>query len=330
MSALQSGLTPKMRPLPQKRSGLVAALDVGTSKVACLIARLRPREPDDVLRHRTHSIDVLGFGHTVARGMKAGSVVDLAGSAVGERDIARVLTAGSRHSIRAGRAVLHSLPLGYRVDDATGVRDPRGMLARRFGIDMHVVTTDISLVRNLMLAVERCHLNVEAMVTSSYVAGLSVLADDEAELGAAVIDLGAGTTSIAVFAGGQFVHADGFALGGRHVTLDLARGLHARIPDAERLKALYGGVLIGGSDEREMIAVPPVDDDEMEAPQFVSRASLVRFIKPRIEEIFEMVRDRLAASPFAAELRGRVVLTGGARPLTGLAGLVGHILARSG
>ena len=373
MSALQFGLTPKMRPLPQKRSGLVAALDVGTSKVACLIARLRPRDPDDVLRHRSHSIDVLGFGHTVARGMKAGSVVDLdeaesairqcaelaerhakmqlesvivsvsagrpasehitasvdvAGSAVGERDIARVLTAGSRHSIRAGRAVLHSLPLGYRVDDATGVRDPRGMLARRFGIDMHVVTTDISLARNLMLAVERCHLNVEAMVTSSYVAGLSVLADDEAELGAAVIDLGAGTTSIAVFAAGQFVHADGFALGGRHVTLDLARGLHSRIPDAERLKTLYGSVLIGGSDEREMIAVPPVDDDEMEAPQFVSRASLVRFIKPRIEEIFEMVRDRLAASPFAAEPRGRVVLTGGASQLTGLAGLAGQILAR--
>jgi len=351
----------------------MTGLDVGTSKVACLIARLRPREPDDVLRHRTHSIDVLGFGHTVARGMKAGSVVDLAeaesairqcaelaernarmqleavivsvsagrpvsehitasvdvaGSAVGERDIARVLTAGSRHSIRAGRAVLHSLPLGYRVDDATGVRDPRGMLARRFGIDMHVVTTDISLARNLMLAVERCHLNVEAMVTSSYVAGLSVLADDEAELGAAVIDLGAGTTSIAVFAGGQFVHADGFALGGQHVTTDIARGLNARIVDAERIKTLYGSVLAGGSDERDMITVPPINDDEREQTQFVSRATLVQIIKPRVEEILEMVRDRLATSVFAAEARGRVVLTGGASQLTGLAELAGRILDR--
>ena len=239
-----------------------------------------------------------------------------------------MLTAGSRHSVREGRAVLHSLPLGYVVDDAAGIRDPRGMLARRFGIDMHVVTADISVARNLMLTVERCHLDVEAMVASPYVAGLSVLADDEADLGAAVIDMGAGTTSIAVFAGGQFVHADGFALGGTHVTMDLARGLHARVPDAERIKTLYGSVLTGGSDERDMIAVPPVDNDELEAPQFVSRASLVRFIKPRIEEIFEMVRDRLAGSPFAAEPRGRVVLTGGASQLTGLSGLAGQVLGR--
>ena len=373
MSALQSGLTPKMKPLPPKRSVLVAALDVGTSKIACLIGRLKPRQPDDVLQHRSHAVDVLGFGHTLARGIKAGGVVDLAeaegairqcadlaertakmqldsvivsisagrpasdlisasidvtGQSIGERDISRVLTAGSRHSVRERRAVLHSLPLGYVVDDAAGVRDPRGMLARRFGIDMHVVTTDISVARNLMLTVERCHLNVEAMVTSPYVAGLSVLADDEADLGAAVIDMGAGTTTIAVFAGGHFVHADGFALGGRHVTMDLARGLHARVPDAERIKTLYGSVLTGGSDERDMIAVPPVDNDEMEAPQFVSRASLVRFVKPRVEEIFEMARDRLAASPFAAEPRGRVVLTGGASQLTGLSGLAAQVLGR--
>jgi len=140
--------------------------------------------------------------------------------------------------------------------------------------------------------------------------------------------MGAGTTTIAVFAGGQFVHADGFALGGRHVTMDLARGLHARVPDAERIKTLYGSVLSGGSDERDMIAVPPVDHDENEPPQFVSRAALVRFIKPRVEEIFEMVRDRLKASPFAAEPRGRVVLAGGASQLTGLTGVAAQVLGR--
>jgi cell division protein FtsA len=373
MSALQFGLTPKMKPLGPKRSVLVGAVDVGTSKVACLIGRLKPREPDDVLPHRSHAVSVLGFGHTVARGMKAGSVIDLAQAeaairqcadlaersahmqldsvilsisagrpaselisasidvaspSIGQKEIARVLTAGSRHSVREGRAVLHSLPVGYAVDGAAGIRDPRGMLGRRFGIDMHVVTADVSVSRNLMLSVERSHLSIEAMVASPYVAGLSVLADDEAELGAAVIDIGAGTTTIAVFSGGQFVHADGFALGGTHVTMDLARGLHARVPDAERIKTLYGSVLTGGSDERDMIAVPPVENDGVEAPQFVSRAKLVRFIKPRIEEIFEMVRDRLAASPFAAEPRGRVVLTGGASQLTGLAGLAGHVLAR--
>jgi cell division protein FtsA len=372
MSALQLGLTPKMKPLSPKRSAMVAALDVGTSKIACLIGRLKPRQSQDVLPQRSHSIDVLGFGHTLARGIKAGAVIDLAdaeaavrqavdaaersakmqlhsvvvsvsagrpaselfsasidvASAISERDIARVLAAGRRHSARPGRAVLHSLPIGYVLDNANGIRDPRGMLGRRFGIDMHVATTDVSVARNLMLAIERCHLDVEAMVASSYVAGLSTLADDEADLGAALIDMGAGTTTIAVFSGGRFTHADGFALGGRHVTLDLARGLNARVSDAERIKTLYGSVLTGAADERDMIAVPPVDNDEREAPQFVSRANLVRIIKPRVEEILEMVRDRLASSPFASEPRGRVVVTGGASQLTGLAGLATQILGR--
>jgi cell division protein FtsA len=202
------------------------------------------------------------------------------------------------------------------------------MLARRFGVDMHVMTTDIAAARNLMLAVERCHLSVEAMVASPYVAGLSVLADDEADLGSAVIDMGAGTTTMAVFSAGHCVHASGFALGGYHVTMDIARGLNARIVDAERIKTFYGSVLTGGSDERDMITIPPVGDDDREAPQFVSRASLVRIIKPRVEEILEMVRDRLAASSFAAEPRGRVVLTGGASQLSGLPELAARILGR--
>src|SRR4029078_10432841 len=121
-----------------------------------------------------------------------------------------------------------------------GVVEPRGMLANEFGVDMHVVTADAAAARNLMLAVERCHLQVETMVAAPYVAGLSAIADDEAEVGAALIDMGAGTTTTAVFADGHFAHAEGFALGGNHVTMDLARGLNARIADAERIKTLHG------------------------------------------------------------------------------------------
>jgi cell division protein FtsA len=165
-------------------------------------------------------------------------------------------------------------------------------------------------------------------VASPYVAGLAVLADDEADLGAAVVDMGAGTTTIAAFRGGRLVHLDGFALGGHHVTMDIARGLNARIDDAERIKTLYGSVLAGGSDERDMITVPPISEDERDPPQFVSRAMLVGIIKPRVEEILEMVRDRLAAAPLAAEQRGNVILTGGASQLTGLADLASRILGR--
>ncbi len=238
------------------------------------------------------------------------------------------MAAGSRHSLRDGRAVLHSLPVGYSIDGVDGVRDPRGMLGSRFGVDMHIATTDIAAARNMMLAVERCHLDVEAMVASPYVAGLAVLADDEADLGSAVVDMGAGTTTMAVFLSGRLVHLEGFALGGHHVTMDIARGLNARIADAERIKTLYGTVLTGGSDERDMITVPPLSEDEREQAQFVSRAALVGIIKPRVEEILEMVRDRLAASPIAAEKRGHVILTGGASQLTGLPDLASRILGR--
>ncbi len=371
MNALHYGLTPKMKPISPRRSALVAALDVGSSKVVCMIARLTPRGPQQVLTRRSHAIEVIGFGHTVARGMKAGSVVNLGqaedairqavdaaermakveiesvvlsvsagrlaselftadiemvGSAVSEGDIARVLAAGSRHSLRDGRAVLHSLPVGYSIDGVDGIRDPRGMLGSQFGVDMHIATTDIAAARNLMLAVERCHLDVEAMVASPYVAGLAVLADDEADLGAVVVDMGAGTTTMAAFLGGRLVHLEGFALGGHNVTMDLARGLNARVDDAERIKTLYGSVIGGGSDERDMITVPPISDDEREQAQFVSRATLVAIIKPRVEEIIEMVRDRLAVTPIGAERRGNVILTGGASQLTGLPDLASRIL----
>jgi len=372
-NVVRFGLTPKMKPVSPRRAAVVAALDVGTSKVACLIARLEPQPPQEVLRRRSHGVRVLGFAHTAAAGMKGGGVVDLveaeqmirnaieiaendarvqlqsvvvslsggrlgserfiadialAGGAVTDFEITRVLAAASRHSVRDGRAVLHSLPIGYQLDAASGIREPRGMLGSRFGVDMHMVTAEVATVRNLMLTVERSHLHVEAMVSSPYASGLAVLADDEADLGAATIDLGAGTTTFAVFSGGRFVHADGFALGAHHVTMDLARGLNTRIADAERIKAIYGSVMSGGSDERDMITVPPVGDDEREPPQFVSRAALTRIIKPRVEEILEMVRDRLVASPFAAEPRGRVVLTGGGSQLAGIADLASRILKR--
>ena len=371
--SLRDGFTPRMKPVSPRRSAIVAALDIGTSKIVCLIARLKPQGPQDALRRRSHGIEILGVGHTEARGMKAGAVIDLAeveqavrhavdlaehdasvqlesvvlsissgrpnseffavnvnvaGSGVTDGDIARALAAGCNHSVRAGRIVLHSMPIGYALDGVHGVGEPRGMLAREIGVDMHVVTADVAAARNLMLVVERCHLDVETLVASPYVAGLSVIADDEADTGAALIDLGAGTTTMAVFSAGRFAYADGFALGGNHVTMDLARGLNARISDAERIKTFYGSVLAGGSDERDMITVPTVNDDDREAPQFVSRARLVRIIKPRVEEILEMVRDRLAASPFASEPRARAILTGGGSQLTGVAELAASILNR--
>ena len=373
MSGFDRKQTPKTRPMPQKRTALVACLDIGTSKVACMIARLKPCPPSEALRGRSHAVELIGYSQIQSRGVKAGAVVDQAGceqsvrqavalaeemakvrvesvllsvsggrlqgqlieaasdirgATVAASDIARITSAGMHHATGEGRTVLHALPVGYSIDGVKGIRDPKGMVARQFGVDMNVVTADATVAKNLMLVVERCHLNVEAMAASPYVAGLSVLTDDEADLGAAVVEMGAGTTTIATYSGGRFVHATGFALGGHHITMDLARGLSACIADAERIKTLYGTVLTGGSDTRELMSVPSAGDDGLDVPQIVSRATIANLVRHRAEEIFEMVRDRLADSPFAAEPKARVVLSGGASQLTGTLELATRILKR--
>lgn len=373
MTSLDRNQTPKTKVLSPNRTALIASLDIGTSKIACMIARLRPSAPSEAFHGRTHAVELIGYSQIQSRGVKSGAVVDpgeceqavrqavslaermakvqvesvllpvsagrlqgqlieaaseIRGGAVTQDDVSRVTSAGMRHATPPGRTVLHALPVGYSLDGVKGIRDPRGMVASKFGVDMNVVTVDATVAKNLMLVVERCHLNVEAMVASPYVAGLSVLTDDETDLGAALVEMGAGTTTIAVYSGGRFVHSSGFAIGGHHITMDLARGLGACIADAERIKTLYGSVLTGGSDSRELMQVPAAGDNGGNYPQVVSRATIANIVRQRAEEIFEMVRDRLADSPFAAEPRGRVVLSGGAAQLTGLAELGTQILGR--
>ena len=363
---------PRMRPLPARRAVVVSVLDIGSTKVCCLIAKLSPRSDDCVLPGRTHSIEVLGYGYQRSRGLKSGVVVDmdeaeqairlavdaaermagvtveslitnvtcgrlhseiitatvgLAGDDVCEADIQRVLTAGSAHTVAEGRAVMHALPIAYTLDGNRGMRDPRGMLGERLGVDMQVVTAEIAPVRNLELCINRGHLAVETMVATPFASGLSTLVEDETELGVACVDMGGGTTTISVFVEGQMVHADAIAVGGHHVTMDIARALSTRLVDAERIKTLQGSALPSQSDERDMISVPPVDA-ESDLPRQVSRAALTRVVVPRVEEILELVRDRLAASGFAGRVGKRIVLTGGASQLTGLTEVARRVLGR--
>jgi cell division protein FtsA len=130
--------------------------------------------------------------------------------------------------------------------------------------------------------------------------------------------MGAGTTSVGVFHNGHLVHADALAVGGHHVTMDIARGLTTRVAAAERLKTLYGSAIASSSDDRNTVAVPQVDEDERDVPNHLPRSHLVRIIKPRVEEILELVRDRLRKAGFAAQAGRRVVLTGGASQLVGM------------
>jgi cell division protein FtsA len=363
--------TPRMRQIPPHKSAVLSVLDVGASKVVCLIARLTPMERSDSLPERTHRCKVLGIGHQRSRGVKAGAIVDLDGAenairltidaaermagvevdsvvvamsggrlssrlyeaktplrgkAVGAHEIHRVLEAAAAAGAGPGRVVLHAAPTGFRLDATRGVRDPKGMIGEELGAEMHVASCDAAPARNLALAVERCHLGVAAMVAAPYAAGLSTLVDDEAELGAAVIDFGGGSTTVGVFVGGRLVHVDAVALGGHHVTADVARGLSVSLADAERLKTLYGACIASPSDDRDSIAVHRVGDD-MDQSSYLPKSELVRIIRPRVEEILEFVRDRLKAAGQAAHAGRQLVLTGGACQLTGLPELARAIVS---
>ena len=352
---------------------MLSVLDIGTSKVVCLIARLKPLGGAAGSKRRTHAIEVLGVGHVRSRGVKCGNIVDLNAAedairhaidtaehaadrqveqvivsltagrlaseafnasveinhpAVQDSDVSRVLSAAGTYALRNARTVLHALPMGFSVDDQTAVRDPRGMLGHRLGADLSVITADMAAARNLMLAVERGHLDVAGVVAAPYASALSTLTDDEAEIGVACIDLGAGTTTVSVVADGQIVHADAIALGGHHITMDLARGLSCRIGDAERLKTLFGGVISSEADDHDAVTVPRIGDDDRSYRDAVTKAQLVRIVRPRVEEILELLRDRLVRSGFAGRTGGRIVLTGGGAQLTGLSDLAARILGR--
>jgi cell division protein FtsA len=353
---------PRMKQLPPKRAATLAVLDVGTSKIACLIARLTPETESSALKGRTHRSRILGIGHQRSRGVKNGQVVDMeeaesairqtvdaaermagapvesvivtasggrlssqhfaaktaiGGRPVAESDIHRVLEASATHPLHRGRVVMHSLPMGFSLDGVASVRDPKNMVGEELSVDLHVATCDQAATRNLILAVERGHLSIEAMAAAPYASALSVLEADEAEMGVVVVDMGAGSTSIAVFTGGVLAHLDAVTLGGQHVTMDIARGLDVRLSDAERLKTYYGSAIPSPSDERETITFDHVGETG-EHPVQAPKSHLIRIIRPRIEETLEFLRDRLARAGYPAGAGRRIVLTGGACQLTGL------------
>jgi cell division protein FtsA len=200
------------------------------------------------------------------------------------------------------------------------------MFGERLGVDMHVVTAAAGAVRNLTSCVARCHLDIRALVVSPYAAGLAALVDDERDLGVTVIDMGGGTTTIAVFFDGNLVFTDSVPVGGGHVTNDIARGLSTPIAHAERMKTLYGSAISSLSDEREMISVPQVGEEDDGQANHVPKSLLVGIIAPRLEETFELVRNRLESSGFDKIVGRRIVLTGGACQLPGTRELAALIL----
>ncbi len=350
---------PRARPL---RSGLFGVLDVGSSKVCCLIGRM---DPDGAAR-------VEGFGMFASRGVRSGGITDLdeakhailmavadaeqmsghhlrnvvvnlscgqpqsrslnlqwpvGGRPVTEQDLKRVLLEVRGRASHEGRETMHVLPLGFEVDETPGVADPRGLHCENLTAHLHIIDAGATAYRNLLTTIARAELDVAEMVSAPIAAGLATLVEDERQLGATVIDMGGGTTDMAVFSDGHVIHTAQLPLGGAHVTNDIARMLSTPVAHAERLKTLYGNAEGSPDDEREMLPVPLVGEEEHQIHK-VPRSQVVSIIRPRLEETFEMVRDKLERAGLQRESGNRVVLTGGASQLVGAREMAARILDR--
>ena len=224
--------------------------------------------------------------------------------------------------------MLHAAPVSYRLDSNRGISSPLGMYGERLGVDVNAISVDPGPLRNLANCIDNCHLNVHGFVISPYAAGRAVLVDDERELGVTCIDMGGATTSVCVFIEGSLVFADVVPVGGMHVTNDIARGLSTPVAHAERMKTLHGNALPSLCDDREMVPVPLVGERGRDTVTEVPKSMLTGIIQPRLEETFEMIRDRMKASGFARLAGRRAVLTGGASQLVGVRELAASTLDR--
>ncbi len=343
------------------RNPSIAALDIGTTKVACFIAS----------RGEDEELHVTGVGHHRARGMRGGQVTNLdeaeasvraavdaaeqmsntriekvyvnmscgtpqstrvdvelavSGHQIRDTDVRRVLDHGSAQYDANDRDLIHCIPTGYSIDGGNGIIDPRGMYGDRLGVNIHLVTAAVGPARNLATVIDRCHLDIEDRVVSPYASGLACLVEDEKDLGVTVIDMGGGTTSIAVFMESQVVFVESLPVGGHHVTNDIAKGLSTPVAKAERLKTVYGSVASSPADAREILKVPMVGEEDESTANEIPRSMLVQIVQPRLEETFELVRSHLEHSGFAKMAGRRVVLTGGASQLEGVRDLAELVL----
>jgi cell division protein FtsA len=329
----------------------IGVLDIGTSKVCCIIAGVEDG-----------ATVLLGLGHQRSRGMKSGMVIDadeaeravraavgqaerMAGvsldrivvslgcgrlksttfrargqvetGVVGEHDIDRLLAGGEAYLDRSGRSVIQLMRSDWQLDSASDIPDPRGLAGRDLAVDLTAVTADDGPVRNLLSVMERGHLSADRLVCAPYASALAVMTDEERRLGAIVVDLGAGLTSFAAFCDGRLLHVDTVPVGGNHLTYDIARELVAPVPEAERIKTLYGTLVKAASNESEIFAYALAGDDDAATHQ-TSKAHVREIVVPRIDGLLELVAERISEAGLGDLASRRMILTGGASQLVGL------------
>ncbi len=339
------------------RSGVVAAVDLGASKVACFIMK-----PDGI-RRADRTLATAGVGYVQSHGVRGGAIVDMDEAAqaiaraveraetmagvdvqgvtvatacgqlashrvsarislgarpIGDNDLARA-TAQAVASLRLPRRqTIHLRPIAWSVDGQRHVRDPRAMVGRQLGLELLLVSMNEGVFQTIGHCVERAHLQFKGAVAAPFASALAALEEDEMDLGAICIDMGGGSTSVAVYSGGALVHVDSLAVGGSHVTQDVARGLSTSMIGAERIKTLHGSAIASANEDRETIEAPPRGDDPGAGPVIAQRSMLKGIIAPRVEETLELLKDRLKAAGALIDPGAGIVLIGGASQLAGV------------
>jgi len=361
------------------RRGVVGILDIGTSKVVCMILQFAPNlntEPkavNAVTIPSMGSFRVVGVRATQSRGVRFGEIsamdetarairtsvqraqkmagmriddvlvsfsggrprsyglggaVRVENGEVSESDIGHVMASCDVPPYGEHRQPIQAMPVSYTLDDTTGLSNPRGQVASRLSVDMHMLTVNEAVVQNVLHCVAACDLEVAGVFFAPHASALATLVENEQELGAACIDMGAGSTGISIFIKKQLIYGDAVRLGGEHITNDIRQGLHVPADVAERIKTMHGGVVATGADDRELIEVPSPSAQWENERHHITRADLIGVIRPRIEEILEEVRARLDAAGFDQLPSQQIVLTGGSSQIPGLDEVAAHILGR--
>jgi cell division protein FtsA len=241
---------------------------------------------------------------------------------VSAEDVERVLDAAQAQAIPNDQRVLHILPQDFIIDGQEGIREPIGMSGVRLEAKVHIITGAVSAAQNIMKCITRCGLEVEDVVLEQIASSYAVLDEDEKELGVCMVDIGGGTTDIAVFTDGAIRHTAVLPIAGDQITNDIAVALRTPTQAAEELKKKYGSALVHLAPEGEMIDTPSVGE---RAPRKLARTTLADVIEPRVEELFLLVQAELRRSGYEELLGTGIVLTGGSAKLTGMVDLAEEI-----
>ncbi len=247
------------------------------------------------------------------RGFNSHGIVAVKDGEITQADVNRVIDAAKAVAIPLDREVIHVLPQQYIIDDQDGITEPLGMSAVRLEARVHIVTAALTSAQNIVKCTNRANLHCPAIVLEQLASAEAVLTQDEKDLGVCLIDIGGGTTDIAIFNDGAVVHTAVLPLGGNHLTNDIAVGIRTPQDEAEKIKKRFGAAVAANVDREEMIEVPSVGGRK---PRVLSRQILCEIIEPRVEEIFQLVREEIQNTGYEDLLASGVVVTGGTSMLT--------------